>query len=35
MSEERDAIEAVCARQEGAELEHPFGPQAAVYKVAG
>ena len=35
MSEERDDIEAICARQHGAELEHPFGPQAAVYKVAG
>jgi predicted DNA-binding protein (MmcQ/YjbR family) len=35
MSAERDAIQAICARQEGAELEHPFGPQAAVYKIAG
>jgi predicted DNA-binding protein (MmcQ/YjbR family) len=35
MSAERDAIQAICAHQEGAELEHPFGPQAAVYKIAG
>ena len=35
MSEERDAIQAICARQDGAELEYPFGPEAAVYKVAG
>ena len=35
MSAERDAARATCARQAGAELEHPFGPQAAVYKVAG
>jgi predicted DNA-binding protein (MmcQ/YjbR family) len=35
MSGDRDAIQAICARQDGAELEHPFGPQAAVYKVAG
>ena len=35
MSTERDAVRAICAHQDGAELEHPFGPQAAVYKVAG
>jgi predicted DNA-binding protein (MmcQ/YjbR family) len=35
VSAERDAAQATCARQAGAALEHPFGPQAAVYKVAG
>ncbi len=35
MRPERDAVQAICARQDGAELEYPFGPQAAVYKVAG
>ena len=35
MSDERDAALAACARQDGAELAYPFGPQAAVYKVAG
>ena len=35
MSDSRAAAEAACARQDGAELSHPFGEQAAVYKVAG
>ena len=35
MSAAREAVEAICARQDGAELEHPFGPEAAVYKIAG
>src|SRR5205814_238460 len=35
MSAELDAVAAICARQDGAELGHPFGPEAAVYKVAG
>ncbi|MDX6629753.1 MAG: hypothetical protein QOH00_1999 [Gaiellales bacterium] len=35
MSAERHAALDACARQEGAELSHPFGPQAAVFKVAG
>jgi predicted DNA-binding protein (MmcQ/YjbR family) len=35
VSAERDAAQASCARQAAARLEHPFGPQAAVYKVAG
>jgi predicted DNA-binding protein (MmcQ/YjbR family) len=35
MSAEREAIQAICARQDGAELLHPFGPQTAVYKIAG
>lgn len=26
---------AACERQDGAELTHPFGPETAVYKVAG
>jgi predicted DNA-binding protein (MmcQ/YjbR family) len=35
MSAERDAALAACTRQDGAVLEHPFGPQTAVFKVAG
>jgi predicted DNA-binding protein (MmcQ/YjbR family) len=35
VSRESDAIRATCARQDGAALEFPFGPQAAVYKIAG
>jgi predicted DNA-binding protein (MmcQ/YjbR family) len=35
VSGESDAVRRICAKQEGAELEFPFGPQAAVYKVAG
>jgi predicted DNA-binding protein (MmcQ/YjbR family) len=35
VSAQRQAALAACARQEGAELSHPFGPQAAVFKVAG
>lgn len=35
MSRESEAVRAICARQDGAELEFPFGPQAAVYKIAG
>ena len=35
MSDERAAVQAICAQQDGAELEYPFGPQAAVSKIAG
>jgi len=35
VSAERDAALAACARQDGAGLEHPFGPQTAVFKIAG
>jgi predicted DNA-binding protein (MmcQ/YjbR family) len=35
VSAERKAAMDACARQEGAELGHPFGEQTAVYKVAG
>jgi predicted DNA-binding protein (MmcQ/YjbR family) len=35
MSREAQAIRAICARQDGAVLEFPFGPEAAVYKIAG
>jgi len=31
----REAVWARCAEQRGATLEHPFGPEAAVFKVAG
>jgi predicted DNA-binding protein (MmcQ/YjbR family) len=35
MSDEREAVHDICARQAGAELSYPFGEQAAVYKVGG
>ena len=35
MSADRAAVLDACARQEGAELVFPFGPQAAVFKIAG
>jgi predicted DNA-binding protein (MmcQ/YjbR family) len=35
VSAERVAALAACARQGGAELTHPFGPETAVFKVAG
>ena len=35
MSSERKAVLDACERQQGAELSHPFGPQTAVFKVAG
>jgi predicted DNA-binding protein (MmcQ/YjbR family) len=35
VSAERTAALDACARQEGAELTHPFGPQTAVFKVGG
>jgi predicted DNA-binding protein (MmcQ/YjbR family) len=35
VSAERQAALEACGRQQGAELSHPFGPQAAVFKVAG
>jgi predicted DNA-binding protein (MmcQ/YjbR family) len=35
VSAERTAALDACERQEGAELSYPFGPQAAVFKVAG
>jgi predicted DNA-binding protein (MmcQ/YjbR family) len=35
MSEERAAALAACASRDGAELTHPFGPQTAVFKIAG
>jgi predicted DNA-binding protein (MmcQ/YjbR family) len=35
VSAERDAALAACARQDGAELQHPFGPRTAVFKIAG
>jgi predicted DNA-binding protein (MmcQ/YjbR family) len=35
VSAAREAVLAACARQDGAVLEYPFGPQAAVYKIAG
>jgi predicted DNA-binding protein (MmcQ/YjbR family) len=31
----RDAVLAACARQDGAVLEYPFGPNTAVFKIAG
>jgi predicted DNA-binding protein (MmcQ/YjbR family) len=35
MSAEHQAALDACARQAGAELSYPFGPEAAVFKVAG
>jgi predicted DNA-binding protein (MmcQ/YjbR family) len=35
VSAERQAALEACGRQQGAELSHPFGPQAAVFKVGG
>lgn len=35
MSTERKAALDACGRQAGADLSYPFGPQAAVFKVAG
>jgi predicted DNA-binding protein (MmcQ/YjbR family) len=35
LSTQRKAIQAICARQDGAELEYPFGPETAVYKTVG
>jgi predicted DNA-binding protein (MmcQ/YjbR family) len=35
VSSERKAVLAACERQQGAELSHPFGPQTAVFKIAG
>lgn len=35
MSAERAAALEGCARQDGAELTHPFGPETAVFKIAG
>ncbi len=35
MSEQREAALDACGRQQGAELSHPFGPQAGVFKVGG
>jgi predicted DNA-binding protein (MmcQ/YjbR family) len=35
MSTERKAALDACGRQDGAGLSYPFGPQAAVFKVAG
>ena len=35
MSAERAAALEACARQDGAELTHPFGPENAVFKIAG
>jgi predicted DNA-binding protein (MmcQ/YjbR family) len=35
VSAERKAALDACERQEGAELSYPFGPQTAVFKVAG
>jgi predicted DNA-binding protein (MmcQ/YjbR family) len=35
VSNERQAALDACGRQKGAELSHPFGPQAAVFKIGG
>jgi predicted DNA-binding protein (MmcQ/YjbR family) len=35
VSAERTAALEVCARQDGAERTYPFGPEVAVFKVAG
>jgi predicted DNA-binding protein (MmcQ/YjbR family) len=35
MSRERKAALDACERQRGAELCYPFGPQTAVFKIAG
>jgi predicted DNA-binding protein (MmcQ/YjbR family) len=35
VSRERRAALAACERQPGSDLSYPFGPQAAVFKVAG
>jgi predicted DNA-binding protein (MmcQ/YjbR family) len=35
MSAERKGALDACGRQDGADLSYPFGPQAAVFKVAG
>jgi predicted DNA-binding protein (MmcQ/YjbR family) len=35
VSSERTAALGACERQPGAELSYPFGPQTAVFKVAG
>jgi predicted DNA-binding protein (MmcQ/YjbR family) len=35
VSSERKAVLDACERQQGADLSYPFGPEPAVFKVAG